>query len=106
MTELAQRCETATGPDRVIDWEIHCRNGLDGVGYYGDHPAYTGSIDAALTLVPDKLRKFMFLQTSEPAKAGFEHDGHFVYFEAATAALALCAAALRASHAGPERKVP
>lgn len=39
-------------PDRSLDWEIHCRDGLAGVGSYGQHPEYTASIDDALMLVP------------------------------------------------------
>jgi len=44
--------EVVRAPDRAWDWEIHLRKGLDGVGAYGNHPAYTSSLDAALTLVP------------------------------------------------------
>ncbi len=44
--------ERATAPDRALDWEIHLRNGIDGVGPYGAHPAYTRSLDAAMTLIP------------------------------------------------------
>lgn len=53
LDELAERVEKLTGPDRSIDWTIHLRNGLEGVGMYGDHPSYTASIDAAMTLVPE-----------------------------------------------------
>jgi hypothetical protein len=49
---LASKVEGVGGGDRALDWEIHLRDGLDGVGMYGDHPAYTGSLDAAMTLVP------------------------------------------------------
>lgn len=51
-TELIERLEKATVPDRALDWEIHLRNGVEGVGAYGRHPTYTTSVDAALTLVP------------------------------------------------------
>lgn len=53
MTDLINRLERADGPDRELDWAIHIRNGLLGVGMYGDHPHYTASIDAALMLVPE-----------------------------------------------------
>lgn len=43
----------ATGPDRAIDWAIHCRNGIEGVGMYGNHPHYTSSIDDAAKIVPE-----------------------------------------------------
>jgi hypothetical protein len=52
LCRLAFLLEKAEGPSRDMDWAIHCRNGLDGVGSYGNHPAYTASFDAALTLVP------------------------------------------------------
>lgn len=51
--DLIDRLQKAERPDRALDWEIHCRDGLEGVGAYGDHPSYTASIDAAVTLVPD-----------------------------------------------------
>ena len=60
-------------------------------------PYFTGSIDAALTLMPATLKNTILLQTSSPAKAGFGRDGKkFTYFEGATAPIALCIAALKA----------
>lgn len=63
-------------------------------------PHFTGSIDAALTLMPATLKNTVLLQTSSPAKAGFGRDGKkFTYFEGVTAPIALCIAALKAREA-------
>ena len=56
---LAERIEAATGPDRVIDrdithvmWELW--NGNDPHDWSGKRPpAFSASIDAAMTLVPE-----------------------------------------------------
>ena len=50
---LASRVEAATGADSGLDSEIHhaILNGV-GVGSYGAQPAYTASLDAAMSLVP------------------------------------------------------
>ena len=50
MSDLIARLEAASEGSRALDWEIHVRNGLDGVGMHATHPAYTTSLDAALTL--------------------------------------------------------
>ncbi len=52
MKHIVGLLEEATGPDRSLDWEIHLRHGIQGVGMYGDHPHYTASLDAALKVVP------------------------------------------------------
>lgn len=51
--DLIERLKKATGPDRQLDWEIHCRDGVEDVGMYGAHPAYTASVDAALGIMPE-----------------------------------------------------
>lgn len=105
---LADRCEAATGPDREIDRAI-----IDAFGWRNDHgvpippgyigiPAYTASLDAAMTLVPKGAPEWNVEGWGSPSAV---HDGRLstgwvsgarrVY--AATPALALCAAALRAS---------
>jgi len=140
---LVERCEKAIGPDRAIDYDIahfitrtHFEN-------HGKAPAYTASLDAAMTLVPEtfaNLDIFSFtrnggnpawgcrfhdtaqlmgkraakeeiarLQKTSPIgsmlrgvpsvvleKAIAEHFIEFMCLGAATPALALCAAALRA----------
>jgi hypothetical protein len=103
---LADRVEALTGPDRALDWETHCRNGLDGVGGYGDHPAYTASLDAALSLVtgqseyPDH-KTFLIdcaTQTSQFSQpvAWVWNDAGKHMGKAPTPAAALTAASLRA----------
>jgi hypothetical protein len=85
-------------PDRV-QWDIE--------NYYlrGIAPHYTTSLDAALQLVPEEVYRRLFIETSHPAKAGFieTHDEikgpSGLYFEAATPALAVCVAALKAKNA-------
>lgn len=91
LTELAARCEAATGPDRELDALIE--SAIPRFGLY----RYTASIDAAMTLVPEGWTWGVFddgtawvwpderrdLLTGKQAKA-------------ATPALALCAATLRA----------
>lgn len=114
LLELASRCEKATGPDRDIDCHIHVEMFVDkenagcidiGHGYVGWHPLdgpyvsaveplrYTASIDAAMSLVPEG---FGYVLT--PGKVALIPDGKGPDFrsDAATPALALCAAALRA----------
>lgn len=91
LLELAELCERATGPDRSIDWAIHLRDGLTGVGSYGGHPAYTASIDTAMSLILDDHWRVEDHPMAGPCAIVGEQEGY-----AATPALALCAAALRA----------
>lgn len=103
LTELADRCERAVGPDRELDQDIHeivvIRSALSGT-IYPYSKKYTASIDAAMTLVPDQwnvsLRGFgqswnvvMNDMKTGPMQQSFSH--------ASTPALAICAAALRAT---------
>lgn len=98
---LAERVEAATGADRGLDSEIHhaVLNGV-GVGSYGAQPAYTASLDAAMSLVPsgwsfmvdsaeNRLHAQAKLGRSYPTNAN-------AYAEASTPPLALTAASLRA----------
>ncbi len=101
---LADRCEKAIGPDRALDWEIHLRNGVDGVGMYGAHPAYTASIDAALMLVPEEWTAWELYSSAK--KTRFSCDlskltecdagEDWAHGRGVTPALALVAASLRA----------
>lgn len=52
LSQLADRCENSSRFDRAVDWEIHLRNGLWGVGAYGNHPRYQSSLEEAEKLVP------------------------------------------------------
>ena len=117
--ELAERCERASGPDRELDAAIARAIGFgcvaqdpqasgDGwIAWTGPHfrsgpwerlKAYTASVDAAMALVPKGL---MFELTTTGFKPGATvcgssisdtHEGSY----AATPALALTAACLRA----------
>jgi len=125
LLELAERCEKAEGPDRKLDAEVARATGwkVSPGGTWWQPPggqwgfvlrAYTASIDAALTLLPEG-----WFGALDPI---FFEDGESTLFDgicirpqwrdwrpndadawlrrmrarAATPALALCAAALRA----------
>ena len=117
LKELAERCEQAAGPDRELDEAIvltalgwkradYKRGGRTirawDNGEYRQERApdfYTASLDAAMTLVPDGISVRLFVHPDEShcdiyqshqAKEMGEAE------QAATPALALCAAALRA----------
>lgn len=98
---LAVRCEAATGPDRALDYDIaHFATGAH-FHHHGKAPAYTKLLDAGMTLLPQDV--------------GTQNVGIYVGLkgctyvtirgnsylsdpraEAATGALALTAACLRA----------
>jgi hypothetical protein len=116
LLELAERCEKATGPHRELDYAIS-----EGIGkgcvrsskpLREDHaeetggftiPRYTASLDAAMTLVPEGWRPVIDMASEEgaaivdvwaaPAASPQPTRRHA---KAATPALALCGAALRA----------
>ena len=118
---LADRCEAATGPDRELDaatsailrlgagygWALnypHWFAGRDGRVHLAVHgpnfqaPAYTASLDAAMTLVPED-REWVIANYRSPKTV--VRVGAFNQASAVTPALALCAAALRArAHQG------
>ena len=58
-SELIERLEKATGPDRELDHAILCMIDPRVKGTCPMHydPHYTASIDAALTLVPEGMRR-------------------------------------------------
>jgi hypothetical protein len=135
---LAQRCEAETGVDRELDaaiwWQVARRQftarywqgalgvprelaampsltGIGGLGVLIGAPAYTASIDAALTLVPldgPVFRWAWFVTncgendapsacvTAPPDCDNGRDDCADYVADASTPALALCAAALRA----------
>lgn len=118
--DLIERLEAASGPDRELDAEIAVAIGLgkataNHAGRYwkqgdlhvtGEAPAYTASIDAALTLVPEGWTYegrqgpsgFPHLWTLSTIKCG---DVRYttVTGRARSAAITLCIAALRAREA-------
>jgi hypothetical protein len=105
--DLAERCEAATRPDRELDAEIALATGavkvINGWRYNSANRArevehFTASLDAAITLVPDGCdwlinTRGIFAQVWERKAVG---DGSWEARTAATPALAMCAAALRA----------
>lgn len=101
--ELAERCEAATGPSYELEGEIAL------VAHYGyerngiERPKYTASVDAALTLVPEgyiwavtNMDPETGLVTRSAAMLAPNADADGDPCIAATPALAICAAALRA----------
>lgn len=111
---LIARLEMATEGNRALDWEIHGRDGLEGIGSYWDCPRYTSDLNAALSLVPEHIEcgKLQFsrnktgrqychatLEQSAESLGRDMRDDEPLEIEAqnaATPALALCIAALRA----------
>lgn len=104
MNDLITRLERAEGPDRELDWAIHIRDGLLGVGMYGDHPRYTASIYAALTLVPEEWTVVTISQNDDKSWFAELREGFLTSYnrvalspvKSSTPALALAAAALKA----------
>jgi hypothetical protein len=113
---IARWCEAAEGPDRELDAEImrlftNSVESDDGDWWYGPHdemprkvPAFTASIDAALTLVPEGWKWSLHSADdhSVPCAYCVPNMGRLPWPEwvtdilATSPALALCAAALRA----------
>lgn len=106
LTELAKRVEAATGPSRALDHDVavaigeRASNGAINVA-----AMYTGSLDSAMTLVPEGWQywevRMKRIGTDDPAAAAeiSRMIGDDVEFEngyAATPSLALTAACLRA----------
>lgn len=129
LLELAARCEAATEPDRRIDALISqevelplCKEPdcspkvlrtciadiLDGSWLHDTEtvPAYTASLDAAMTLVPDKPGEWAITAASGDTRwqAWVWSDDAPNWHEAATPALALTAACLRAHAALAEQQ--
>jgi hypothetical protein len=113
LLELADRCEAATGPDIDLDLAIS-----EATKAWKTAPTWrqfrpTDSLDAAMTLVPEGWHLMSMCEGPDetPRSRNFAYNGrgsvqlhcdrkgllhNLVYGEAATFALALCAAALRA----------
>ena len=105
LLSLARRCERATGPDRPISWDVWEAVGkpvIDDWSRNGTAPAYTDSLDQAMTLVPEgwepiiDCRRKIEVQLETIAVDPETLDPRKVYATGATPALALCAASLRA----------
>jgi hypothetical protein len=128
LLRLAELCEKATGPDRELDALIWCAlNGkryrshnpaygradetqvefteppkrtalVSGRGTSGHAKAYTASIDAAMTLVPEGWWRNVLDADNGDCMVELEAENpdRQVYVRAKTWPLAICAAALRA----------
>lgn len=132
LLKLAERCEAATGPDRELDALIACHAPICRADYIlsarpsqkrgmvtryfddGGHGTfvcenYTASLDAAMTLVPEgcasAIGTMAFVnETRLPWACIWTPQGEPTWrSDAATPALALCAAALRALTQGQSR---
>ena len=109
MISLAERCEAATGPCEEMDADIALavewkhRSGKDWhLVLPWERPRYTASIDSAMTLI-DSSTFFHISRLDADGDGRSEarvypnrHVGDDYKAEAATPALALCAASLRA----------
>lgn len=101
--KLSARVEALEGPDRSIDAQIYfaITNGV-GCGMTQDAPRYTASLDAAMALVPEGYGWRLWVPNSTALASisvtmwgnGRSYAPHET--TAATPALALCAAALKA----------
>ena len=101
LQRLVERIEGATGPDRELDQDIHelVKLGLPATTERAYHwcAKYTGSIDDARSLVPDGRDWTMSVVAGEPCLVTIpSDDDDAVHGFAATPALALASAALRA----------
>lgn len=98
LVELAERIEKATGPDRELDREI--ANGVIGWPMFAIpvNPIwrYTASLDAAMTLVPEGWFLNGVYENGEGRTYATLRKCNLAAAVAATPALALCAAALKA----------
>jgi hypothetical protein len=129
LLDLAHRCEQAAGPDRELDVAIAFACGIvtsrDGDCFYGhkyysvmvlnydyydteyrapELPPYTASLDAAVTLVPEGWTWGRFHSGTVECMT-LNGPGNSILLERGkgiSAALALCAAALRARAAANE----
>jgi hypothetical protein len=108
LLELAERCENVSGPEYGLEFDIALALRRDA------HPPkpYTASLDAAMTLVPEGLgwvagygrcsadEKLSAAMIAPSALHPFDPvQEPIAVAEAASPALALCAAALRAREA-------
>jgi hypothetical protein len=117
LTELAARCEAETKADHGLNCAIAVAMGWTRIGMNGwdspnlmrwdAPPNYTGSLDAAMMLVPAPDWEWSLeIETDSEgqmfARCAMGDPMRFRDCEAKTPALALCAAALRARASGME----
>jgi hypothetical protein len=101
LSELIERLEKATEPDDKLDTNINAAV-LRTVERFEPFPAYTSSIDAALTLVPEGYGWHLW-SPDNWLPAAEVRNGERVYYgltaQAGLPAIALCIAALKAREA-------
>lgn len=105
--KLADRVEALDGPDREVDRLI-----MSAMGWIGATPAFTASIDAALTLVPEgvglTITRYWIVTSDGPVwsaeivTGGLAGNPRKVFdcYDTASPALAIVAASLRAIAGG------
>lgn len=99
---LIERLEAASGPDRTLDGAIQRAMGQDWPIHFsgcGVANAFSTSIDAAMTLVPEGWHTFLATEDRHSHSWGWELRGGFgqkAHGRAPTPALALCIASLKA----------
>lgn len=117
MNELIERLQQATGPSVSLNRAIWCalNPDQDPTTYNGDPrwKSYTGSIDAAMTLVPDgaglQLERYWLRRPEAAWRASLYTGGvpgnprrQSIGEDAYTPAIALCIAALNIQERGTE----
>lgn len=108
---LIERLEALESPCRECDALLHHArlNGI-GTGYASNAPAYTASLDAAMTLVPEGYGWRLWVPSStalSPMVVTMWGNGRkYAPNEstAATPAIALCIASLKAQEASNDRR--
>lgn len=104
LSELIERLEKAEGPSRILDYAIHeaTNPALRAGVRFGNVPAYTSSIDVAVSLAERTLPTLSKIQLQTYVGGQFNHceietdDGDFEAHNRPNAALALVLATLRA----------
>lgn len=97
LSELAERCKDAQGPDRELDRMISLTSNDRDERARINPPLFTASLDAAMTLVPEGWSVALHSHYDEQSRASvYLENNHATFRYAATPALALTAAALRA----------
>jgi hypothetical protein len=105
LLQLAERCEAATGANKMLDEAIFEAAGIVPSRHHAfvyPHYAFTASVDAALTLVPEGAHYGNGKDSGGKSWAWVASRVNGVWQQkvatrwAATPALAICAAALRA----------
>lgn len=102
-SDLIARLEKAKGPSRDLDARIEHTLAGTPAHWEDDLPAYTSSLDAAVSLVPESVGFKIALM---PCAEGPEHWASVDWgtqFPGATPAIALCIAALKARMRGGDR---